>query len=102
MNFETQVAPTQEVPAASTAKRSRRKRTVDEIQDTSTITMKKNDREERLVKRKKKEIKTKKPKIPKGKEIIEAVYKTPSSEEEDHQILSERLVFLQKLSLIHI
>ena len=100
MNVETQITPTQEIPAASTAKRSRRKRTVDEIQDTSTITMKKNDREERLVKRKKKEIKTKKPIIPKGKEIIEAVHKTPSSEEEDHQILSEILVFLQKQSSI--
>jgi len=100
MNVETQIAPTQEIPAASTAKRSRRKRTVDEIQDTSTTTMKKTDREERLVKRKKKEIKTKKPIIPKGKEIIEAVHKTPSSSEEDHQMLSERLVYLQKQASI--
>ena len=65
IHVETQITPTQEIPAASTTRRSRRKRTIDEIQNTPTTTMERTDREERLVKRKKKEIKGKKPITPK-------------------------------------
>ena len=60
------------------------------------LQLKKTDREERLSKRKKKENKSKKPITPKERKIIEAVHKNPSSKEEDHQVLSERLVYLQK------
>ena len=107
----------QETPEGSTSKRSRRKRTYDKTQSTPTNTVERTSREERLSKRgkektptntvertsreerlskrRKEETEGKKPTKSKEKRSIEAVHQTPSSEE-DHQVLSERLVHLQE------
>ena len=88
----------QEIPEGITSRRSRIKRTNDETQITPTTAIERTSREERLSKRKKKETKGKKPITPKERKSIEAIHQTPSSEEEDQQVLSERLVHLQKQS----
>ena len=72
---------TQEIPEGSTARRSRRKRKIDEIQNTPTTTIERTDKEERLSRKKKKEIKGKKPITPKERKTIEAIHKTPFFEE---------------------
>lgn len=87
----------QETPEGSTSKRSRRKRTSDKTQSTPTNTVERTSREERLYKRRKGKTEGKKPTKSKEKIIIEAVHQTPSSEE-DHQVLSERLVHLEEQS----
>lgn len=62
---------------------------------TPIETVEKTSREERLSKRRKEETQGKKPTKLKEKRSIEVVHQTPSSEE-DHNVLSERLVRLQK------
>ena len=85
----------QQSPERSTSRRSRRKRTSDKIQSTPTNTVEETSREERLSKMRKEKTEGKKPTKSKEKRSIEAVHQTPEpSSEEDHQVLSERLVHL--------
>lgn len=83
----------QETPEGSTFKISRRKRIGDKTQGTPTNIVERTSREERLFKRRKEKTEGKKPTKSKEKRSIEVVHQTPSSEE-DHQVLSERLVHL--------
>ena len=85
----------QETLEGSTLKISRRKKTDDKTQSTPTNTVERTSREERLSKRRKEKTEGKKPMKSKEKRSIEVVHQTPSSEE-DHQVLSERLVHLQE------
>jgi len=71
----------QEIPEGSTSKRSRRKGTSDKTQSTPTHTVKKTKEKTEG-------------KNPIKKRSIEAIHQNPSSEE-DHQVLSERIVHLQ-------
>ena len=90
----------QETPESSTSRRSRRKTTIDKIQDTPTNIVEETSREERLSKSRKEKTEGKKPRKPKGKRNIEVVHQTPEpSSGEDQQILSKRLVYLQEQSV---
>lgn len=89
----------QETTKSSTLRRSRRKKPSDKIQDTPTNIVEETSREEKLSESRKERTEGKKPRKSKGKRNIEAVYQTSEpSLEEDHQILSERLVYLQEQS----
>lgn len=89
----------QETPESSTSRRSKIKKTSDRIQDIPTNTIKETSREEKLPEDRKERTEGKKPRKSKGKRSIEAIHQTPEpSSEEDHQILSKRLVYLQEQS----
>ena len=88
-----------ETPESSSTRKSRRKIGVN-IQDTPTNIAKETNKEEKLSKGRKERTEVRKQRKLKGKRNIEVVYQTPEpSSEEDHQILSKRLVYLQKQSV---
>lgn len=85
----------QETLERSTSRRIRRKKTNDRIQDTSIV--EETSRREKLSESRKEKTEGKKPRKSKGKRNVEVFHQTPEpSSEEDHQILSERLVYLQE------
>jgi len=86
-----------ETPESNSSRRSRRKKTSVRIQDTPTNIVKETSREEKLYESRKERTEGKKPRKSKGKRNIEAIYQTPEpSSEEDHKVLSKRLVYLQE------
>ena len=86
-----------ETPESSSARKSRRRNTSVRIQDTPTSIAKETNKEEKLSESRKERTEVRKQRKLKWKRNIEAVYQTPEpSSEEDHQILSERLVYLLK------
>jgi len=88
-----------ETPENISSRKSRRKKESVRIQDTPTNIVKETSREEKLSESRKERTEGKKPRKSKRKRNIEAVYQTPEpSSEEDHQILSKRLVYFKEQS----
>ena len=88
-----------ETPESSSARKSRRRKTSVRIQDTPTNIAKETNKEEKLPESKKEKTEVRKQRKLKGKRNIEVVYQTPEPcSEEDHQILSERQVYVQEQS----
>lgn len=80
---------------SSSARKSRRRKTSVNIQDTPTNIAKETSKEEKLSERRKERTEVRKKGKLKGRRNIEATYQTPEPSSEEDQILSERLIYLK-------
>lgn len=85
-------------PESSSARKSRRRKTSVNIQDTPTNIAKETSKEEKLSESRKERTEVRKQGKLKGKRNIEAAYQTPELSLEEDQILSERLIYLKEKS----
>jgi len=85
-----------ETPESNSARKSRRRKTSVNIQDTPTNIAKETSKEEKLFESRKERTEVRKQGRLKGKRNIEAAYQTPEPSSEEDQILSERLIYLKE------